>query len=48
VPQPPASEPSDLRQNIRGQNASNEERQLQRLEERYKGQDSGVKAKSAY
>ena len=28
--------------------SSNQERQLQRLEERYKGQDQGVKAKSAY
>ena len=47
-PQQPAPDQADLQQNVRGQNFSNQERQLQRLEERYKGQDNGVKAKSAY
>ena len=47
-PQQPAPDQADLQQNVRGQNSSNQERQLQRLEERYKGQDNGVKAKSAY
>ena len=46
--QKPSDAPSDLRENVRGQNSSNQMRQLQRLEERYKGQDNGVKAKSAY
>jgi uncharacterized protein YfaS (alpha-2-macroglobulin family)/TolA-binding protein len=41
-------EQSDLQQNLRGLNYSNQKRQLQRLEERYKGQEKGVKAKSAY
>jgi hypothetical protein len=40
--------PSDLRENVRGQNSFNQERQLQRLEQRYKAQDTGVKAKEAY
>ena len=44
----PAAGSFDLQQNVRGQNTSNQERQLQRLEERYKLQDKGVKAKSAY
>jgi alpha-2-macroglobulin len=47
-PQQPAPNQADLQQNVRGLNSSNQERQLQRLEERYKGQDNGVKAKSAY
>jgi hypothetical protein len=47
-PQQPAPAQADLQQNVRGQNFSNQARQLQRLEERYKGQDSGVKSKDAY
>ena len=47
-PGQPAAGWFDLQQNVRGQNTSNQERQLQRLEERYKPQDQGVKAKSAY
>jgi len=47
-PQQPAPAQADLQQNVRGQNFSNQERQLQRLEERYKGQDNGVKTKDAY
>jgi uncharacterized protein YfaS (alpha-2-macroglobulin family)/tetratricopeptide (TPR) repeat protein len=47
-PGQPAAGSFDLQQNVRGQNTSNQERQLQRLEERYKPQDNGVKAKSAY
>ena len=47
-PQQGVTEPSDLRQNVRGLNTINQDRQRQRLEERYKGQDQGVKAKSAY
>jgi hypothetical protein len=46
--QPPSSEHSDLGRNVQGQNTTNQERQLQRLEERYKGQDNGVKTKDAY
>jgi hypothetical protein len=47
-PQQPAPAQADLQQNVRGQNFFNQERQLQRLEERYKGQDNGVKTKDAY
>jgi hypothetical protein len=47
-PQQPNGAPSDLRQNVRGLNDSNQQRQLQRLEERFMPQDQGVKAKTAY
>jgi hypothetical protein len=41
-------EPQDLRQNVQMQNLGNQKRQLQRLEERYRTQEKGVKVKQAY